>query len=197
MHTISGLIAKATVVDRLASQWGLARPTALSLGFSFLPLDDQNLGKVIGLNKGDAVEGFDYLTSGLSEVLCQSSRSGDLAYIETEYSGGAGAQGAAVFQAGSVTFGPKRAEIGPINEALAMLGITSGDPPNDAFERVGLGRYRSNEASRKAAQQPPMPSKKSGRTPWIIWWVMAIVAVAAAVVIAANAGIDFKLPIPR
>jgi hypothetical protein len=185
-----------------ASCWraggGLDRPTALSLGFSFLPLDKKNLDKVVGARRGDTVEGFDYLSSELIDVLCQSSRSGDFAYIETEYSGGDGAQGAAVFQGGRVTFGPKGAEIGPINEALAMLGVASGDPPNDAFERVGLAQWRSNNAIRKTPQLP-LPARRSGRLPLVIWGLMAIVvlvvAVAVAAVIAANAGIDFRLPV--
>ena len=74
----------------------------LSLGFSFLPLDEHNLNKVVGPEKGDAIAGFNYLTAGLIEVLRQCSQSGDLAYIETEYSGGDGTQGAVVFQTGGV-----------------------------------------------------------------------------------------------
>jgi len=201
MHSISGLIAEAAVLDRIASRLALATPAMLSLGFGFLPLDNTNLDKVVGRKRGDPVEGFDYLTSGLIKVLRRSSRAGDFAYIETEYSGGAGTQGAAVFQSGALKFGPKRAEIGPINEALAMLGMTSGDPPDDAFERVGLGRHRSNGAIREADQQRLKPSQSpSGhrRLRRIIWrWVAAMVAMAvaaAAAVIAANAGIEFKLP---
>jgi hypothetical protein len=66
-------------------------------------------------------------------------------YFETEYFGGTGSQGAAVFRAGEVAYGPKAAVSGPINEALALLGVRTPSVGTDAFEAVGLGRHRRTD----------------------------------------------------
>lgn len=202
MHQISGLIAKSATTDRFARDHGLARPAALAEGFGFLALDDENLVQVIGHDGGVALEGFEYLTPELMAVLGQSSRSGDLAYVETEYWGGTGSQGAVVFQAGRPVFGPKHAATGVINEALARLGVVSADPKVDAFDHVGLSLHRSNEAFRTGGARP---STRSGqrparrRTAKPIWWILAMLVAAAAVwagtIVAANVGIDLNLPV--
>ena len=64
-------------------------------------------------------------------------------YFETEYFGGLGLQGAAVFQVGDIAYGPKAAKFGPINEALALLGVRTPASELDEFQTVGIGRYRS------------------------------------------------------
>ena len=66
-------------------------------------------------------------------------------YFETEHFGGNGRQGAVVFQNGTAVFGPKSAEHGPINEALACLGVRVAAPAHDEFETVGLIRHRHTE----------------------------------------------------
>ena len=66
-------------------------------------------------------------------------------YFETDYFGGAGCQGAAVFRSGATVFGPKSAEHGPINEALSLLGVRCVAPAHDEFETVGLHRHRRTD----------------------------------------------------
>jgi hypothetical protein len=85
------------------------------------------------------------LSQQLVDELRRSSRNGPLIYFETEYSGGSGGQGAALFQDGEIIFGPQWAEIGPINRALKLLGISVWPPAHDEFETVGLHRHRGAE----------------------------------------------------
>ena len=66
-------------------------------------------------------------------------------YFETEYHGGHGGQGAAVFQNGELTFGPQWDELGPINHALMLLGVQIEPPAIDEFDTVGLCRHRTTE----------------------------------------------------
>jgi hypothetical protein len=149
-HHITGVVARREMLKRLDKLGG--QPFfALAEGFAFMPLDDQNLDDLVGVHAGDAVADFVYLTERLIEFLRQASQGGDLAYVETEYHGGTGGQGAVLFHAGEVSFGPRwcENEIGPMNDALARMGITKNPTKFDAFQTIGLDAYRSNEAFRE------------------------------------------------
>jgi hypothetical protein len=50
-----------------------------------------------------------------------------------------------VWKNGAVVLPARTAEVGPINEALVLLGAIRRDH-HDEFDAVGLGRYRSNLA---------------------------------------------------
>lgn len=80
--------------------------------------------------------------SSLVQELLTASMGGSVMYFETEYFGGAGSQGAAVFRSGEIAYGPKAAEVGPIIEALELLEIRTSAQGADAFQTVGLGRHR-------------------------------------------------------
>lgn len=78
-----------------------------------------------------------------------ASRSGPIAYVETDYFGGLGRQSAALWRDGAlvmdlVTESHGRAHEGsPINRALRGLGIMARDGC-DEFSIQGLAGYRSN-----------------------------------------------------
>jgi hypothetical protein len=72
------------------------------------------------------------------------SRLGRVAYIETEYFGGHGAQAASVWESGRTIYGPTNAAWGPINDALRLLGVAR-TPTDDEFTVAGLPRCRRNE----------------------------------------------------
>ncbi len=63
-------------------------------------------------------------------------------YFETEYFGGDGGQGAALFHEGRVVF-IQSAKLGPINRALALLGVKVVSPAIDEFQSIGLDRHRT------------------------------------------------------
>ncbi len=116
------------------------------------------------------------LTAGFRGLLAELSRSGRLAYIETEYFGGTGGQGAAVYEGGAEIMPPTWAESGVINRALGLLGVGGlsthshsallgfirrslrvlGIPfgiPIDAFAEIRLSEFRNNDALVEAARR--------------------------------------------
>lgn len=142
-HFVTGLVANSETLDAFASKHRLHVSVPLSQGLSLLPLRDSDLDSFLAPPLTDYAAGFTYLSRQLTDVLVIASCSTSLVYFETEYFGGTGAQGAAAFINGSLVFGPISAEIGPINEALALLGAVVISPAHDEFESVGLHRYRS------------------------------------------------------
>ncbi len=63
------------------------------------------------------------------------------AILETDYFGGTGTQAAAVYLDGKELLAPRRAALGPINEALLQLGVQPS-AGQDAFDTIGLGGLR-------------------------------------------------------
>jgi hypothetical protein len=148
-HRITGLIARREVLTRLNDPFAGQPCFSLAKGLAFMPLDRQNLDEITGLDAGKAVGDFSYLTGRLIELLRLASRVGDIAYVETDYHGGFGEQGAAVFRDGEMIGHPDWREGGPINDALSKIGVTHGTEAIDAFEAVGLPAFRSNESIRE------------------------------------------------
>jgi len=72
------------------------------------------------------------------------SHHGPVAYVETDYFGGAGVQAATVWESGSVRMPAQKAGKGPINRALRLMGVRAG-LLQDEFDVVGLGANRSND----------------------------------------------------
>ena len=123
-HHISGLIARREVLKRLDGQFAGQPCFSLAEGLAFMPLDHENLDGITGLDEGKALGEFVHLTERLIDLLRLASRSGPIAYVETEYFGGAGGQGAAVFRDGEMIGSPDWSEIGAINDALFKIGVT-------------------------------------------------------------------------
>jgi hypothetical protein len=146
-HHITGVIGRREVLKGLLGEFAGQPCFALAEGLAFMPLDHENLDDIAGLHDEKSIGEFVYLTERLMEHLRLASRGGELAYIETEYFGGAGGQGAVVFRGGEMISAPDWRESDAINEALSEMGVTSDT--RDAFEIVGLGIYRSNERFRE------------------------------------------------
>ena len=151
-HHISGLITSRSTLSTLGGPFSAQPHFWLADGLGFLPLDFENLDHVVGLDAGGSVGKFEYLSPKLIELLEKISDSFTLAYVETEYFGGVGGQSAAVFHQGKIIFGPTSAEGGVINKSLALLGVKVRPGDFDAFDRVRLQRYRSNEDWRESAE---------------------------------------------
>lgn len=153
-HHVTGVIGKLDVMRRLKGELAAQPCFALSDGFAFMPLDCENLDEITGLHDEEAILNFVYLTKRLSEILQAASvASGEIAYIETEYHGGSGGQGAVLFAAGAITYGPAFVEegVGPINDVLSRMGVGHRFGKQDAFDAVGLDDHRSNEGFRERA----------------------------------------------
>jgi hypothetical protein len=156
MHWISGLVAPLEALEAIGAAHDIGRPAPLEFGLGFLPLDDENLDTIVPLAEApernpDADDGEDwnYLFPALIDWCAAQSKATRLAYIETQYWGGTGGQGAAVFDGGATIWGPELGDglSGPVSTALAMLGVTKG-AALDEFEAAGIPRQRSNEGWR-------------------------------------------------
>ncbi len=75
-----------------------------------------------------------------------------MAYVETDYFGGVGGQGAAVYSDRQVIMEPEWGESGSINRALKMIGVKR-NLLGDRFSALGLGAYRSNDDLTDAAMK--------------------------------------------
>jgi hypothetical protein len=153
MHHVTGLIGKATFLRRIAGAHELHRLAELGCELALLPLPEDTPEAAFILSRTNGEE-FQYLTTTLIVALQQASSGGAIVYFETEYFGGTGGQGAAVFRDGKLVFGPEWADIGPINSALKKLGVTAAPPFIDEFDTVGLGQFRTTEDWLECAKSP-------------------------------------------
>jgi hypothetical protein len=144
-HFVTGLIARPAVLEAFSREHSLHRPVALVGGLAILPLRKIDLDSFQASPSDDEAGACQYLSKRLLHELRRSSRQGPLIYFETEYHGGTGGQGAAVFKDGELIFGPNWAEVGPINHALKLLDISIEPPAQDEFETVGLHLHRYTE----------------------------------------------------
>lgn len=141
-HEIQGVIVVADRARGIAALLG-APVAQLDAGFAFVPLTDSAFDALCTGEGGEAPPGFRWLIPKVSAMLAEVSRDTPLAWVETEYFGGIGAQAAALFVSGQRAW----VEAGPgfaIDRALRDLGVVR-EVHRDEFDVVGLGRYRSME----------------------------------------------------
>jgi hypothetical protein len=150
-HFVTGIVGTPDVLQRFAKAESLHPPIPLPQGFSILPLREQDIQSVLGVLTTGHADGFNYYSEQLVDVLRKASVAGPLVFFETEYFGGTGSQGAALFNNGAVVYGPRAADFGPINEALSLLGVHVHPPATDEFEAIGLHSCRSSEAWLKSS----------------------------------------------
>jgi hypothetical protein len=165
-HSITALIGTRQGLGRLIEQFGPPAPTELSHGLIIVPLGELRLD-LLTEQQSAVVPGFAYLNSSLELGISARMGEDNVVYIETNYFGGTGSQGAAFFSDGRVVW--KQSEPvklrwegrrtplarflsklrkekfkSPINRGLAALGVRAS-PGLDEFDSVGLGRFRSLE----------------------------------------------------
>lgn len=153
-HYISGLIAETSLLQQFATSLALAPPAPLEFGLSFLAVDDDDVVRIAGTSSpidiNDENRGLD---SAFIPTVLLLSEQGPILYVQTDYWGGTGEQGALLADKGCAVFGPEHRGIlpGPISRALALLGVTCGPGDFDEFQAVGLERHRDNDSWREAA----------------------------------------------
>jgi hypothetical protein len=150
-HAINGFIATYEALSNAAHSLNAARVCRLGGGFGFLPLTDE-----VARLEDPASEfaQFHRLTEPMVAWALAQSHRFPIAYIETDYFGGDGAQASVMWRNGSVDFGPIETvddhahrtplEKGAINQAVRRLGVQRGNAL-DEFEALGLGNFRDNE----------------------------------------------------
>jgi len=144
MHAVQALVLAGDPEQRAALAAAGARVVPVGGGLLLVPITSPLLTYVESQRSG-RYEGPSRtcraLTGALARFARRLSSTGPVAYIETDYFGGRGDQAATVFLRGQRVLRRPRATLGPINDALALLGVTTSTL-GDGFDTVGLGRYR-------------------------------------------------------
>ena len=143
-HCIQAIIAAPEVADFLQSACPQLPRVVARQGFVILPIDADFIDSVTDARPSQSSESFMLLTDPFQDFLRELSRYGRVAYIETEYFGGAGGQGAAVYSDRQVIMEPEWGESGPINRALEIMSVKRS-LLGDRFTALGLDAYRSND----------------------------------------------------
>ena len=119
----------------------LPQPTNIGYGLSLIPwMNEENHQELPAFSVGDD-EQSTRLDPETEASLREASNEGKILLISTEYFGGFGGQGAAIFQDGEIVHGPLWAEAEVINKALEGLGVQETED-DDQFDLVGLGTHR-------------------------------------------------------
>ncbi|REK06080.1 MAG: hypothetical protein DWQ37_22830 [Planctomycetota bacterium] len=150
-HSIQAILAKAEVADVIVERFAELRWVDTAKGIAILPVDAAFVDRVVEPMPSPQAAGAEFrlLTPGFENLLCELSQLGALAYIETNYHGGVGGQGAAAYAAGREILAPCWDERA-INRALTRLGVRR-PLLGDRFAAIGLHRFRSNEDLLEAA----------------------------------------------
>jgi hypothetical protein len=144
-HAVTAILGPQPVLEAFARRDRLPPPVPAKGGVWVLAMTDDAIDRVVAAPVGEPAAGFRSLFCGLVEHLRSASARSWLVYVETDYFGGSGGQGAMAFRDGAIVYGPRAADRDCINEALAVIGIEVAPPARDAFETVGLDLHRSTE----------------------------------------------------
>jgi hypothetical protein len=148
VHYIFAVVGNTRLSAEIAAQSGSPYVASLREDLSIVGLGDEQLDVLAGVNFDDCVAGFDHLNPELQRRLAEASHRGDLVYLETQYTGGSGAQAAAFFRAGRLFWSEYESSAvritrsSPINRALRELGVIA-KAGIDEFDTVGLTRFRT------------------------------------------------------
>lgn len=143
-HCIAGIVSDIARLRRFSFEFGLHSPAPLSGHLGFLPLEDDLLDRLFP-EQGSFDGEMTHVSSALKAALAILSEDGTVAFIETQYHGGTGTQGATVYHDGVCIMEPSEDRSGPISRALGLLGVEIGKGATDEFEAAGLNRCRNNE----------------------------------------------------
>ena len=143
-HFIQAFIGARHSLEKIKQDYGASEVFDLKQGLSILPLIDPLYDSIPDEEDTNLIdERFQFLTPKIVKLLAEHSSNTSTGYIETDYFGGQGSQGAILARAGKIIYGPKIGD-GSINEALKLMGIQKASSL-DEFDTVELGRFRSNE----------------------------------------------------
>lgn len=145
-HYVQAFVGSKPLLESVQQRFGVSRVVELEQGLFLLPLTEELYDALPSAPAAFEWAGefhFLFLDSKVVALLKEASQAESLAYVETEYFGGDGGQGAIVARGGEIVLGPSKGD-GSINAALNLLGAKKAGA-HDEFEAVGLGRFRSND----------------------------------------------------
>jgi hypothetical protein len=132
--------------DAISREWPELPRLDRDNGFAIFPVDGELIDQRIAPDKTPTFTGDEFmlLTDRFRDLLCTLSQGGQLAYVETEYFGGFGGQGALVCRDGVEIMPPTWREYGTINDALNRIGLKR-DAFADEFVAAGFDLVRDND----------------------------------------------------
>lgn len=149
-HCIRAVIGTHEAVRKIADDWVRAKETELPQEFGMVfcttaLLEDieelmESSGEVIDCSPFPELV---YFNSAAKFLMEEYSFHTKLAYIETDYFGGAGTQAGLLYENGQPAADPKSGD-GAINALLRELGVWR-KPDMDEFDMLGLSKYRNIE----------------------------------------------------
>lgn len=153
-HVIATFVAKRHAAAALSR--ALADAPVYKLNHAELlivPVSDDAFDAVVIAKGESAPAGTEFwrLTEALMDIAAEvSANFGPVAYVETDYFGGAGVQSAAAWIQGKLAMPPTTHPAGPINAALHTIGLERAGGL-DEFDTLGLGQVRSMDAFEERA----------------------------------------------
>lgn len=185
-HSVHLIIGQGPALAAFLSQWPGARAVELREGWQAIPVDEALYNAIEVKHPGATrPSGLDVSPLGLSEALAlATAKGGGLAYVETEYFGGTGAQAATAFIDGREVVAPQSAKgAGPINQALRRIGVTRTDA-KDEFDSIGLGERRSMtdyepEGPVRLRPVAPLVLPEQDAQKFVPMWVVMLVIASA------------------
>ena len=144
---LHGVVGRTDPAGRVARDLHL--PTVgLAQDFSLVLWTSEDFDRLGVSDREAEPAGFLYAHSRLLQVVADRSGATGLAYVEAEFFGGTGEQGAVLYRNGQLEWLSEYATIGrastvtPISQALQRLGVSRGKFA-DEFDAAGLGRHRN------------------------------------------------------
>ena len=124
-HCIHAIVAPNETARKILADWPDLSRLDRGNGFAIFPIDADLIDERIAPDKTPTETGDEFmlLTSGFRDLLRTLSLGGQLAYVETEYFGRTGGQGALVCRDGIEIMPPTWHSSGTINDALKLIGM--------------------------------------------------------------------------
>jgi hypothetical protein len=159
-HSIRGFVARPETLAAVSARFPVAKLVTLDAGFAWVPATDAVVAAIdaadpAGERMARSIDFlFDHPT--MLRLLADLSRAGPIAFVETDYVDGRGAQAATACVNGEVVTS-QEGDGRPINHALRAIGVVRPSD-EDEFDTVCLGKYRSMDAFEPA----PKPTGATG-----------------------------------
>jgi hypothetical protein len=147
-HSIRGFVARPETLAAVRARFPAAKLVALDAGFAWVPATDALMAEIdaadpAGERIGRTID-FVFDHPVMLRLLADLSRGGPIAFVETDYVDGRGAQAATACVDGKAVTS-EEGDGRPINRALRAIGVVRPSD-EDEFDTVCLGKYRSMDA---------------------------------------------------
>lgn len=142
-HCIRAIVGADSDLRKIAEDWVKADLIELLQGCGMIFMINallEDVEELLEVSDDTCFPELEDFTEGVRELMERYSFRTRLAYIETDYFGGAGTQSGVLYENGKISVGPRSGE-GTINFLLKELGVWHY-PDKDEFDMLGLGKYR-------------------------------------------------------